>query len=133
MGNVIALATEADGYQAWRCEVCGGKMGYNQPINFHEALVLVRDFKELHEGCIPPNGERVCLNLDHITKTKGGKKVKELFYIAATKLKPKPGIIGLAWRHGAYRDAIWNEDTGKSIYGDAYDIELPKGKEASND
>ncbi|WP_345114473.1 hypothetical protein [Hymenobacter algoricola] len=63
--------------------------------------------------------------MDSISRTKGGKKVKELYYIAASDSKPKPGIIGRLWRHGTYRDAIWNEDTGRSIYGPEFDLELP--------
>ncbi|MCC3159699.1 hypothetical protein LJ737_20830 [Hymenobacter sp. 15J16-1T3B] len=64
--------------------------------------------------------------LDGITKTKGGHKVKELYYIAATTTNPAPGIIGLMWRDHAYRDTIWT-DEGKPRYEqwpDEYALDL---------
>lgn len=63
--------------------------------------------------------------LDSITQTKGGHKVKELFYIAATNQHPAPGIIGRMWHHHAYRDTIW-QDNGQTRHGwgEEFDLDL---------
>jgi hypothetical protein len=66
-------------------------------------------------------------NLEGITRTKDGYKVKELFYIAANDKHPRPGIIGLCWRGHAYRDTVWDEETGLMRFSSspAFAIDLP--------
>ena len=54
MSSVIAEPTRPNGEQAWRCQGCGARVAYSQPINFRLALDILQPFMDFHaERCGP--------------------------------------------------------------------------------